>query len=41
VGVWREISELEAFPLPRPDRRPLVSPGTFVVGDQIQISWPS
>jgi len=29
VGVWRERSGQGVFPLPRPDRRPLVSPGTF------------
>jgi len=38
VGVWREKSGQEAFPLARPGRRPLVSPGTSVAGDQMQIS---
>ena len=41
VGVWRGKSGQEAFAPPGPDQRPLVSPGTFVVGDQMRISWPS
>jgi len=39
VRVWREKSGQEGFPPPRVDRRLLVSPGTFVVGDEMRSNY--
>ena len=41
MGFWGGKGREGASLLARPGQRPLASPGTFVVGHQTQILWPS